>query len=126
LIGALDDLSFDVGQDFCEYLLEMRSLVAGVGEGFLQERIHSEQGCKQQNRPPLASRTQNIHDPVHHFGHVDVAPVAAPLGGRNQLLDMRPFIVGQITGVSQFAVVVASAVLRRSTSVILLESGHLS
>jgi hypothetical protein len=29
--------------------LEMRSLVASVGEELLQERIHSEQGGKQQN-----------------------------------------------------------------------------
>ena len=49
LIGAPDDLSFEVGQDSCECLLEMRSLVASVGEELLQERIHSEQGGKQQN-----------------------------------------------------------------------------
>jgi hypothetical protein len=41
--------SFEVGQDFRECLLEMRSLVASVGEELLQERIHSEQGGKQQN-----------------------------------------------------------------------------
>ena len=28
-------------------------------------------------RSPLASRTQNVHDPVHHFAHIDVALVAA-------------------------------------------------
>jgi len=49
LIGAPDDLSFEVGQDSCECLLEMRSLVPSVGEELLQERIHSEQGGKQQN-----------------------------------------------------------------------------
>jgi hypothetical protein len=49
VIGALDDVSLDVGQDFRKCPLEMRSLVAGVGEEFLQERIHSEQGGKQQN-----------------------------------------------------------------------------
>ncbi len=65
------------------------------------------------DRPPLASRAQNIHDPVHHFAHVDVAPVAAPLRWRDQRFDMRPFVVGEITGVSQFAAVVAPAVLRR-------------
>ena len=42
------------------------------------------------DRPPLASRAQHIHDPVHHFAHVDVALVAAALGRRNQRLDMRP------------------------------------
>jgi len=49
LVRAPDDLSFEVGQGFCECLVEMRSLVAGIGEELLQERIHSEQGSKQQN-----------------------------------------------------------------------------
>ena len=49
MIGAPDDLSFEVGQGFCECLVEMRSLVASIGEELLQERIHSEQGGKQQN-----------------------------------------------------------------------------
>jgi len=49
MIGALDDVSFDVGQDFGERHLELRPLIAGVGEQFLQERIHSEQGGKQQD-----------------------------------------------------------------------------
>src|SRR5438309_175326 len=63
------------------------------------------------DRTPLASRAQNIHDPVHHFAHLDMALVAAALGGRDQWFDMRPFIVGQITRISQFAAVVTSAVL---------------
>src|SRR5262249_17237227 len=63
------------------------------------------------DRTPLASRAQNIHDPVHHFAHLDMALVAAALGGRDQWFDMRPFIVGQVT--RQFAAVVTSAVLRR-------------
>ena len=33
--------------------------------------------------PPLATRAQDIHDPVHHFAHLDVAPVAAALGRRD-------------------------------------------
>ena len=49
LIGALDDVGFEMGQDFRECLLEMRSLVGGIGKELLQERIHSEQGGKQQN-----------------------------------------------------------------------------
>jgi hypothetical protein len=31
-------------------------------------------------RQPLAARVQDIHDPVHHFAHIDVALVAAALG----------------------------------------------
>src|SRR5262249_16323584 len=42
------------------------------------------------DRTPLASRAQNIHDPVHHFAHLDMALVAAALGGRDQWFDMRP------------------------------------
>ena len=49
MIGALDDVSLDVGQDFRERLLEMRSLVTRVGKELRQERIHSKQGGKQQN-----------------------------------------------------------------------------
>src|SRR5262245_10037576 len=55
------------------------------------------------DRTPLASRAQNIHDPGHHFAHLDMALVAAALGGRDQGFDMRPFIVGQVTRISQFA-----------------------
>ena len=184
MIGALDDFSFEVGEDFRQGVLELQPLIAAVGKQLLQERIPAEQGCKQQdaavavldigrvddgveqqtqriyekvallaldllariiamridprprffraldalaiddggsgtgfafallaalhikrvmdaiecavvapqveiivhratrrqvfrNRPPLASRAQNIHDPIHHFTNVDVAFVAA-------------------------------------------------
>jgi len=49
VIGALDDFSFEVGQDFCQGLLEFRPLIASVGKQLFQERIHPEQGCKKQN-----------------------------------------------------------------------------
>ena len=49
MIGALDDVSFEEGQDFRECFLELRPLVAGVGEELLQEGMHSEQGGKQQD-----------------------------------------------------------------------------
>jgi Peptidase A4 family len=65
------------------------------------------------DRTPLAPRAQNIHDPVYHFAHIDVALVAAALGWRDQQLDKRPFIVGQITRISQFAAIVPRAILRR-------------
>src|SRR3979409_1992476 len=38
-----------MGHDFRESLLEFRPLIAGVGEQFLQERIHPEQRRKQQD-----------------------------------------------------------------------------
>ena len=49
LIGALDDFSFEVGQDFRRGLLEFRPLIAAVGKQLLQERIHPEQSGKQQD-----------------------------------------------------------------------------
>jgi hypothetical protein len=65
------------------------------------------------NRPPLASRAQNIHDPVHHFAHIDVALVAAPPSRWDQRFNKRPFIICQIARVSQIAAVVTSTVLHR-------------
>ena len=64
-------------------------------------------------RPPLASRAQHIHDPVHHLAHVNVALVATAPGRWDQRLNMRPFVVGQIAQISERAAVVSSAVLRR-------------
>ena len=49
MIGSLDDIGFEAGEDFCESRPEFRSLVAGIGKELLQERIHSEQGCQQQD-----------------------------------------------------------------------------
>ena len=49
MIGALDDFSAEVGEDFRQGLLEFRSLIAGIGKQFLQERIHPEQCRKEQN-----------------------------------------------------------------------------
>src|SRR4029077_357939 len=72
---------------------------------------------------PLASRAQDIHDPVYHFAHVDEAVDAAALAWRDQQLDKRPFIVGQITRISQFAAIVPRAILRRP-HLVPPESGH--
>ena len=64
------------------------------------------------DRPPLASRAQDIHDPVHHLPHVDAAPCrrAGPAGS----MARHPFIRHQ-SGRSDIAIapVVTSAVLRR-------------
>ena len=37
MIGALDDFSCEVRQDFCQRLLEVPSLIAAVGKELLQE-----------------------------------------------------------------------------------------
>jgi hypothetical protein len=49
LIRALDDLRFDVGQDFVQRVVELPSLIGCVGKQGLQEGIHPEQSCQQQS-----------------------------------------------------------------------------
>ena len=56
LIGALDDVGFEMGQDFREWPSGNAVLgKGGIGEELLQERIHSEQGGKQQVKSPSRS-----------------------------------------------------------------------
>src|SRR2546430_8976620 len=50
------------------------------------------------DRSPLASRTQNTHDAVHQFPHIDVPPVAAAFGRRNQSFDVRPLVAVRSLG----------------------------
>ena len=73
---------------------------------------------------PLASRAQNIHDPVHHFAHVDRALVAAGLRWRDQWCNVPP--TRRRSDHSDIAIGcgrIACGSLP-STSVTLLESGH--
>ena len=42
VIGALDDFSFEIGEDFRQGLLKFRSLIAAIGKQLFQERIHPE------------------------------------------------------------------------------------
>ena len=42
------------------------------------------------NVAPLTARAQNIHDAVQYLPDVDLAPSAATLGGRDQVLHLRP------------------------------------
>jgi len=49
MIGTFDDFCFEVRQDFHQSPLELRSLIAGVGEQLRQEGIHPEHGRKQQD-----------------------------------------------------------------------------
>jgi len=49
VVGALDDISLEVGQDFCEGILEFRPLIASVGEKLPQKEMHFERGGKQQD-----------------------------------------------------------------------------
>src|SRR5258708_6349952 len=65
------------------------------------------------DRAPLASRAQNVHDPVHHLTDVNAALVPSDLGRWNQCLDMRPLVVSQVAGISQPTAVVAPTVFFR-------------
>src|SRR5712675_2212529 len=56
---------------------------------------------------------QNIHEAVHHLAHDHRALVATALGGRDQRLNKRPFIISQIAGIAQEATIITSAVVRR-------------
>jgi hypothetical protein len=50
---------------------------------------------------PLTTRAQDVHDPVHHLPDINRSFVAARFGGRDQRRNMRPFLVRQITRISQ-------------------------
>src|SRR5437899_12234675 len=63
---------------------------------------------------PLTPRAQDIHDPVHHLPDINRSFVAAGLGGRDHRRDMRPFLVRQITRISQPATDGTVAVPRHS------------
>ena len=51
LVRSFDDLDGQIGQDLCHRRGKLRSLIAGIGEQLLQERVHREQGGQQQDTP---------------------------------------------------------------------------
>ena len=64
LIGALDDVSFELRQEFRERLMEFRSLIAAVGKQLLQERIHPEQSGKKQDTAVAILDIGGVNDGV--------------------------------------------------------------
>ena len=64
LIGALDDFSFELRQEFRERLMEFRSLIAAVGKQLLQERIHPEQSGKKQDTAVAILDIGGVNDGV--------------------------------------------------------------
>jgi hypothetical protein len=46
------------------------------------------------NGPLLASGAQDVHEPIDDLAEDHAALVPAALDGRDQRLDMRPFLVG--------------------------------
>jgi hypothetical protein len=51
--------------------------------------------------PPLAAGRQHIEDPVQHLADLDGALTATALGRRDEGLDQRPLLIGEIARVPQ-------------------------
>src|SRR5271168_4409642 len=65
------------------------------------------------NISPLAAGAQDIHHAVHDRPHVRPPPTAAAFSGRDQRLDIRPFVISQVARISQVIAVVLRPVLVR-------------
>ena len=60
---------------------------------------------------PLATGAQYIHEAVDHFPDIDLPAAPAVFGRRNLWLNVRPFLVSQVTRVAKLVPVVPGAVL---------------
>src|SRR5215471_129116 len=63
--------------------------------------------------PPLAAGAQDVHHAVHDGPHVDPPLTAAASRGRDQRLDICPFVISQVARISQVIAVVLRPVLVR-------------
>ena len=63
------------------------------------------------NIPPLAAGAQDIHHAIHDRPHVRPPLAAAAFSRRDQRLDIRPFVIGQVARISQLIAVVLRSVL---------------
>src|SRR5256884_9500235 len=91
LIRALDDLRSQVRQDFFERVVELAPLIAGVSEQRLQERIHPEQGRKQQDAAVAILDVSGMNDGVEQQTqriYQNVALLALDLFARIDLREM--------------------------------------
>jgi len=52
-------------------------------------------------RAPLAAGAEHVHHAVDYLAHVDAPFATAAFGRRDQRLDMRPFLIRQVTRISQ-------------------------
>ena len=64
-------------------------------------------------RSPLATRAQDIHQPVDDLSLIDAPLVTTSLGGRDQRPDQSPLLISHITRVTQLAAVIPTAVFVR-------------
>jgi hypothetical protein len=58
------------------------------------------------NIPPLAAGAQDLHHAVHDGPHFRPPLAAAASSGRDQRLDIRPFVISQVARISQVIAVV--------------------
>jgi len=65
------------------------------------------------HRRPLAPCAEYMHASIDDLAHHDRPLVAASPGGWDQRRNDRPFLIGQIAGIAQFAAVITTAVLTR-------------
>ena len=65
------------------------------------------------DRPPLASGTQNVHQPIDDIAHVTCPFATARSGWRDQRTNQSPFFIRQIARVAQLAPVVTTPILIR-------------
>src|SRR4029077_3717298 len=72
--------------------------------------------------PPLAAGAQDVHHAVHDGPNVDQPLTAAASRGRDQRLDICPFVISQVARISQVIAVVLRPVLVRPQWKPLLES----
>ena len=62
MIGALDDLGFDLGADFGQRQVKDRPGIGTVGKERLQERKHAEEGRQQQDATIAVLNVRRVND----------------------------------------------------------------
>ena len=58
----------------------------------------------------MAAGAEQVHHAVNHLADIDVPFATAGLARRDQRLDMRPLLIGQIARIAQLVTVVTGAV----------------
>src|SRR5271154_3825987 len=74
-----------------------------------------EQGASRRQVPgdiaPLTPGAQNVQEAIDHLAFIDLASATTTLGWRDQVLQVPPFLVGQVTWIAQLVPVVPRTVL---------------
>lgn len=62
---------------------------------------------------PLTAGAEDVHHPIDHRTHIDRPLVATLLRRRDQRVDERPFLVGQVTRVAQTTTIIPGSIILR-------------